>query len=858
MGYKKHHFKFTSLGREDLFQIAEPIGYDGATFLLEQEPKRYGRDYQIGAINKLTFINAYAELGDNIQVIDPLGNTSNRLNYGFEWLLYIWKKYGFEAKVEYFIEDDGLFLSNGMLDFTEKGLTDGYTYISCKLIQNQVVADVKRRFDDTFNAFSTKNAKEDDITPMPTFNYLKRAVPIFQRSKWKYGLTEPKTFFLTSSSSFNFANAVEQSDIENTLSYIQGAGNSDSFRYVRALNYLSQVKIRITNLDLKYVFHPFNDGSTTLKIRVGQTIGTATEYNLQTITNPSAFNSTFSLDLDFVQRTDYIWIYFRVEGDSVNLQFTSMDVEISGISTAIDQVIKASRWIDLIKQASKFTSNLPINAPLFDAGGEHYKNVVFNRGMVSQKTETFNATTKDVFNSVSEVNCDYEISDTEIQFLQQESFYQNQEIAVLEILPDYDATQEFNDKNMINKFRYGYETYEQDRTSVDTNQSFHTDSEWRFLNEQVENFKDVKNKFVRDGLATQKMINIEVDTPTTSTDQDDKIYIENYTELAPSSFGTFGSRLLLRGVDGQLEILNQTSDATNVVFNWTNLGFGVGSVVTITYDGNTSDWNVVALSTTVLTLTPVIGFVSDFQEDAFIVIKYYYTDVAYQTRTNQGFSLIEGINNVDAMPNLAYSIKRNMKYFYSYFATCLMYSKKNIINAYFKSNGALTTQLTTETEPLTENAPILYSDLPTPKVNATTHNLKLIASFNDIYNYLNDYKTVKGFIRCYDYNGKVIRLYPTKLEQTWVSNELEIKAEEQFSTEFLTIDGTIGNLFVNDAPYNLSGIENWWKFENNFIQLFDEKSRPLSTKYEFNFVVLNGVIYNTKNELINALLLLNE
>jgi len=538
----KHYLKFISLDREDLYQISEPIGFDGATFVLEQEPKRYGRDYQFGAISKLTFINAYTELADNIQIIDPLGNTSNRLNFGLEWLLYIYKKFGFESKVEYILEKDGVFFSNGMLDFTEKGLTDGYTYFNCKLIQNQVVADVKRRFDDTFNAFSTKNAKEEDITPMPTFNYLKRAVPIFQLSKWKYGLPTPKDFLLESSSSFNFANAVEEFGIDNTLSYIQGAGNSDIFRYVRALNDLSQVKIRITNLDLKFL--PFiNEGDVTLSIKVGQDIDTATSYDVQTIDLADGqFNSSFSLDLDFIQRTDYIWIYFRVEGGSVTMRFTSMDIEISAISTAIDQVIKASRWIDLIKQSSKFTSNLPINAPLFENGGTHYKNVVFNRGMVSQKTETFNATTKDVFNSVSEVNCDYEISDTDIQFKQQEEFYQNQEIAVLQILPDYDATQEFNDKNMINKFRYGYDTYEQDRTSVDTDQSFHTDSEWRFQNEQVENFKEIKNKFVRDPLATQKMVNIEIDQPSTSTDQDDKIYIENYIELAPNSFGTVGSR----------------------------------------------------------------------------------------------------------------------------------------------------------------------------------------------------------------------------------------------------------------------------------------------------------------------------
>jgi len=109
----KHYLKFISLDREDLYQISEPIGFDGATFVLQQEPKRYGRDYQFGAISKLDFINAYTELSDNIQVIDPLGNTSNRLNFGLEWLLYIYKKFGVESKVEYILETDGLFLSNG-------------------------------------------------------------------------------------------------------------------------------------------------------------------------------------------------------------------------------------------------------------------------------------------------------------------------------------------------------------------------------------------------------------------------------------------------------------------------------------------------------------------------------------------------------------------------------------------------------------------------------------------------------------------------------------------------------------------------------------------------------------------------
>jgi len=881
----RHYLKFISLGNENLYQIAEPIGFDGATFVLEQEAKRYGRDYQFGAISKLEFVNAYSLEVVEPFAINPQGDTSNRLEYGLQWLLYINKKFGFESKVEYILEKDGVFFSNGMLDFTEKGLTDGYTYFNCKLIQNQIVADVKRRMDDKFNAFSDKNAKEQTITPIQTFNYLKRATPLSQISLWK--LNGTKIHQAGSFTHVNYAQQISESGIGNTLTWFDSGENNlnnarRDFKHLRALNDLSDIEIildaniaidyKVTDgnpssrvsMDLYYCIYnePFDSGDAPITLIYSKEVTGASNQFVN-------LDSVISINIPFIERSQVLTLFWELSwetehlasGNRTTFNFYKQDTKIKAVSTAIDQVIKATRWIDLIKQSTKFTSDLPVDASLFDVNGTHYKNVVFNRRMVSQRTDYFYATPKDVLGSITEVNCDYEISDTELFIGHQNDFYVNQEIAVLQILPDVDATQEYNDVNMINKFRYSYKTFEQDRTTQGTDQSFHTDTEWRFLNEQVENFKEIKNDFVRDPIATQQMIDLEITEPTTSTDQDDKVYIENYTELAPNSFGTFGSRLLMRINDGKLEILNRDSDGeasgVDTVINWTTIGVSVGSNFQIIDGENIGNYTVFALTNTLITLTP-IAFTPTFEGDGFVRVKYFYTDVAFQTRTNQGFALIEGLNNANKMPNLAYSIKRNMKYFYNYFATCLMYAKKDIINAYFKSNGLLTTQLTTETEPLTENAPILYSDLPTPLVNATIHNLNLYATFEDINNYLEAYKTTKGFIRCYDYNGKVIRLYAKKLEHTWISNELELNGEEQYSTEFLTIDGTLGNLFVNDAPYNLSGIEDWWKFENDFIQLFDEKSRPLSTKYAFNFVVLNGVTYNTKTELINALLLLNE
>ncbi|MFK5173326.1 hypothetical protein ACI3QN_12505, partial [Propionibacterium freudenreichii] len=90
----------------------------------------------------------------------------------------------------------------------------------------------------------------------------------------------------------------------------------------------------------------------------------------------------------------------------------------------------------------------------------------------------------------------------------EDSFYDNVEIGAFNIAPDYNISQSFNDRFMLNKFDYNYKTFEQDRNSEGTNQSFHTDAQFRLLNENVENAKKIKNDFVRDPIATQEMVNL--------------------------------------------------------------------------------------------------------------------------------------------------------------------------------------------------------------------------------------------------------------------------------------------------------------------------------------------------------------
>ena len=197
-----------------------------------------------------------------------------------------------------------------------------------------------------------------------------------------------------------------------------------------------------------------------------------------------------------------------------------------------------------------------------------------------------------------------------------------------------------------------------------------------------------------------------------------------------------------------------------------------------------------------------------------------------------------------------------MKYFSEYFASCLLYQKKDIINSYFKSNGTYQSQLNSETTPLIENATITYDSLSLPYITPKVYKLTCYAEFQDILNYLETYKTDKGFIRTFDSNGRVIKGFVQDLDHIWSENKLSLTLEEKFETIYLVLTYSDGILTVNDAVYDLSGISEWWKFENDYIKLYDNKNRPLSNFYKFNLVNLNGIVYNSKNELITALLAL--
>jgi hypothetical protein len=873
----KHYLKFISLGRTDLYEICEPVGFDAANFIKEQEDKRYARSIEYGSLDKLDFVDGFGVYISTPQIINQIGDISNYLDYGLQWLLYIYKQYGFQSKVEYILEKSGVQFSYGMLDFTEPNITDGYTYISCKLIQKNKVADLKRRIDDSFNAFGTKNAKQEDITPIPVENLLVKGLVIPKFSNWISpgeftGNTTAYSVFGTQTENYRWNNCKDPvaDGIDDTLTFLPGFiapadyNNPDinSFKYIKAKRELFDVKIKISDFRWYQEVAASQGGNgycsnsfsifwgLSFETRIGEIqiidrLVNGTEYM------DIIINETYTIP--YLPSGMYIFIVLNVvarQSSSFGGQINGRNVQsrynidINVNEKSLDQVIKASRWIDLIKQSSLFSSGLPVVAPLFDVNGEHYNNMVFNRKMVSQDITNFYCTTKNAMESIQEVNCDYEPDDTNIYIGHQKDFYKNVEIASFNIIPSEDFTIQENERCSLNKLKFGYKTFEQDRTTKDTDLAIHTELELLIQNDNVEQKIERQIEFTRDPLSIQKIVDLENTAPTTSTEEDDKVYIANVSQLAPNSFNEFGIVLGARVFNNKLEILSRTlNDSSETpVINWLNFGLSVGIIVTV----NSINYTCTAITRTLLTLTPV-GSTPNYSGDTFFKIKYFFTNVNWTTRTAQDFA-------VGDFPNQYYSIKRNLINYYSeLLSASLIYSKKDLIVSYFKSNGTYKSRLNSESQPVIENAIIPYASLKNPLTTAKMYNIKTIANFQDVLNYLEAYKINRGFVRTFDANGRVIKGFVKNLNHNWSENSLELMIEELYETEFLkiTIDGNIVN--VNDAPYDMQGVAEWFITKNDFIQLYDKKSNPLSNYYRYDFVLLNGVKYNSITELVTQL-----
>jgi hypothetical protein len=850
----------------DWYEIAEPVGFDGAKYVKKQLPNRWTRDVEYFAIEGLTFPDGFVGKLSAPRVYTPQGDTSNYMDYGFRFLMENRRIKGSEMKVGYKISRNGVDFREFELDNRDDDLTDGETYYKAKLVEIGLVADHFRNLKNTFNAFSDKNFRDETITPIQDFNYLVKATPLNLISEWKlsnefyleaFFQLFPQTYLI------NPSQVLIEFQINDTLGWLNSVVVTNDINDVNLFTLIKPTQdtqnIRITyEVDFDYKLENNVVGNFALNENLYiNTTFLSTVYGIvvpaESGITTGTINQTFVYEINSLNvgdRLNSCLVTQPFVGKAATMRFRKRNVKVEVIQTNLDIVCPAVRYIDLIKQGGKFVNNLPVIAPRFDVGGQFYDQAVFSRSLLEQRKEMY-TTNEDLQMSLQEVCSDVEISKDKIDIRQHQDFYENQEISNFLVIPSEDYTEPYDEYYLINKFEYGYKNFEQDRTAKNTVKSFHTNSEWLPKNERSDKDKKIDNELIRDPFLKETTFNLAIKNPSTSTEKDEKLFIEDIVPLAPNTSREFVRTLLMRWEAGKLEILNRNTLGTNddALLNWNNLGLAVGASFQILSGANVGNYTVFSINQdgSTITLTP-IGGISQANGNYTIRIKHFYSNVNWQTRTTEGFSIAPS-----GYSNLAYTIKRNLKYWYYYLATATMYCKKDIKNSFFKNFGKLETQLLSETTPVIEDATILYEDLFTPLVEPITIKAKIVAEYNDVVDYLENYRTTKGYVRLFTPTGKVVKVYPKDFQYTLATNEAVIQGEKKYEDEFLriTIDGNIVN--VNDAPYDLQGVAEWFRTQNDFIQLYDKKSNPLSNFYRYDFVLLNGINYNSIDELVTQL-----
>lgn len=860
-----------------LVQISEPVKFDSANFVIEQDKKRYGRDVFYG--NEEVSLEFYK------------GVYENGLTHEYERLIQYYLDYGFESEVEFIVRRDNVDFVVGLLDF-ELAETDQIEYFKTKIIQNTTQALVKRREDVNVDVFSDVDLDDEPIEPITTKKILLKAKPIQQSSIFltpenQGGFVRFPPFAADYFVAFNFNNQVENYGIENTLSYISGFNQIftssdydkiDDFVYVKALN---QLKANINIQDFEIKANVVNTPTfQNCSIRAYYYIGAFFDYDNKieffnnnipngTINYTQNFSTTIS-DV-FIESGFSFWFWFEFHApvpivstlpDVYNINFVKGTTDIVATSTAVNSVIDGVRHIDYIKQVVKSATGLNIIAPRYDVGGEHYDNFVFNGKLIRQfSDQAFYGTIKDNMEQLQEINSDYQINKENIFIGQYQDFYSTNEIGAFLTAPDDSFKSDFNSRYTVQTIEYKYKSFEQDRDEKNTIDAVHTSSQWITSNKQVEGNLKVEVPFVRDPFEIESARRQGINTKeTTSLSNDDKVYIINVIPLAPNSRDGF-TRVLQYQTDNDTNTLKILSDGG---FNWTLLGFGLGDEIGVTIgNGVGTLYNVIAIENSLITLQPVSGSVGANTTDIqALILDYPLTQVMFTNRTNEGFTLIENIQSGDNFSNLLYTIKRNMQYFYPYFKTaCKFTPNGRIKNTYFKSNGEATTQYLGG-ETYKENETILVSDLGNAILSPYKYSTTLVADFENVLNTLIEMQEISGnsiggFIRMMDNNFRVMKVYPTKLDYTWATNELKIDGEELQESEFLEVN-KIGNLiYINEVGYEQDILYPiTLRTEGDSVQIMDKRGVGLHNKINFKKVRVNSNIFSNIVELSEALLTL--
>lgn len=884
--YKFRHFlNFLDLPQIGTIEISEPFGFDGSSFKVEQDNKRFGRDvYKANEEIELEFTREEFEKLNGTQTL-PDGTQINHASQGWDWLIQLFDLYGWESRVEYILDKDGVTFTQGIFDYFT--MIIGNDSIKFKIIQDTKRELTKRREDVDIDAFNDEDVDGNTITPCATTNILLKAKPIAQNSEWILPDETSATFVkppLAANTKiiFNYINQTVTYNIENSLSYIQGGGAAttsggysniaENFIYISAANNLNSVNASFQySIKLSAIQVPLQPTKTLngTQLKSYYYKGATFSYADRVLLNSQnlsgiEFTTTKSLTLQtnlLIGEKFWFWLEFNpldsVNSDAYKVDFLSGSVVVDAISQGIDSVIKGVRLIDLIKHNANSISGLNVVAPAFESGGEFYDTFAFNGYLIGQITDKgFKNKFKDLMDIMPEFFHDYQINPTEIEILPYQDYYKDVQMASFNELSDSENTTIFNKRYFLSTADIGFKNSSKDRETNGQNSidDVHGKSQWMFPNQKADGNLKIDLNQIRSAFLIEQARREAVNSKTTSLQNDDKLFLMDCVTIAPSTQGGFGAVLLMNETEtGHLQILNNNSAGDLGTFSWDLLGFSVGSQFIIASGENVGTWQVFSITPTVLELFPITTSVS-FTGEAFIQVSYFFTNVNYTIRTNEGFAFIDGVENPTNYGNLSASIKRIINRWLPYFATATKYVQgKQIKNTSFEPNENLITRLFSESTNVVDIDPINTSDIASLKIlNPIIHNVSVFCEYEDAVQLINDVETLKGYVSVLLNNGKLLKGYIKEMDYEWVTGKLDLILEEKFESDFMTITEVSGVIYINEVgkPQAI-GLTNF-EVNGEFVVLVNNDT-AINGPIHYSKIKVNGVAYSNLVDFTDAL-----
>jgi hypothetical protein len=560
--------------------------------------------------------------------------------------------------------------------------------------------------------------------------------------------------------------------------------------------------------------------------------------------------------------------YSRISGGgNISISFEESEFNISATSTSIDTVVKGIRLIDLLKHNVKSIVDMPLLAPEYDLGGEHYDNFAFNGLLLGQITDKpFYNQFKDLMNIPMEICSDYQINPNSIEILPYSDYYEDIELAVFDELPSFSSNSMFSKQYTLKntEFKYSRSSSERETNRENSIDDVHTETQ-KFITDSVDGSLKVEIKHIRSAfLIEQARQRAFENQNTTSLQNDDNLFLLKCVTLEPESEGTFGA-VLLQQIDpltNNLKILNNNEDGDGIDFNWTLLGFSVGDTFFIDEGQNNGEYTVVSITSTVLELDKVTG-VPPFAGEEFIKMRWFYTDVSYVNQTNETFDLIQGVANPNDYSNLDYTWGRNIQRWYPYLASATKFKPNDVIKtSSFRINGNLVTRKDSETENVSDSADILNSDIASLKIlNPFNHTVKVYAPFNIVTQLIEDIRDIKGYVSVNLNDGRMIKGYVQNMDYTWITEELDLVLEEKFISDFMEIDLTVNldtttTTTITNPNYPTKTDLKSFQINNIFVTLYNSVDNELYPPTRFTNIKINGVQYTDITLFSDALTLL--